>query len=133
MSDSYRKLLHKQFEYHSIYDSVKKISERGKADDWSNEDECCYEILDRDITAAMLRAAEKCLLGSSTIWHGHLLSARLLVQFGTGQGEYRRTAFGILMIVSYITSWNIPMWMHHILTKPCRLKSVFLNLVMMFI
>jgi hypothetical protein len=45
------------------------------------------------------------------------------MQFGTGQGEYRRTAFNIPMIVSYITSWNIPMWMRHISTKPCRLKK----------
>jgi hypothetical protein len=56
ISDSYRKLLHKQFECHNIYDRVQKISERGKANDWSNEDERCYEIFYRDITAAMLRA-----------------------------------------------------------------------------
>jgi hypothetical protein len=60
ISDSYRKSLHKQFECHNIYDRVKKISERGKADDWSHEDELAYEILDCDITAVMLRAAEKC-------------------------------------------------------------------------
>jgi hypothetical protein len=48
--DSYRKLLHKQFECHNIYERVKKISERGKADDWSHEDELAYET-------AMLRAA----------------------------------------------------------------------------
>jgi hypothetical protein len=35
ISDSYRKLLHKQFECHNIYERVKNISERGKADDWS--------------------------------------------------------------------------------------------------
>jgi hypothetical protein len=60
ISDSYYKLLHKQFEFHNIYDRVKKISERGKADDWSHKDELAYETLDRDITAAMLRAAENC-------------------------------------------------------------------------
>jgi hypothetical protein len=59
ISDSYRKLLHKQFECHNIYDRVKKISERGKAADWLHEDELAYEILDRDITAAMLRDARK--------------------------------------------------------------------------
>jgi hypothetical protein len=53
-------LLHKRFECHNIYERVKKISERGNADDWSHEDELAYEIIDRDITAAMLRAAEKC-------------------------------------------------------------------------
>jgi hypothetical protein len=57
ISDSYRKLLHNQFECHNIYERVRKISERGKSDDWSNEDERRYEVLDRDITAAMLRAA----------------------------------------------------------------------------
>jgi hypothetical protein len=59
ISDIYRKFLHKQFECHNIYDRVKNISERGKADDWSHEDEIAYETLDRDTTAAMLRAAEK--------------------------------------------------------------------------
>jgi hypothetical protein len=62
ISDSYRKLLHTQFECHNIYDRVQKISERGKADDWSNEDERCYEVLDRDITAAMPRAADNCTI-----------------------------------------------------------------------
>jgi hypothetical protein len=65
ISDSYRNLLHKQFECHNIYERVKNISERGKADVWFHEDELAYEILDHDITAAMLRAAmlraaEKC-------------------------------------------------------------------------
>jgi hypothetical protein len=62
ISDSYRKLLRKQFECHNIYERVRKISKRGKADDWSNEDERCYEVLDRDITAAMLRAADNCTI-----------------------------------------------------------------------
>jgi hypothetical protein len=60
ISDSYRIFLYTQFEYHNIYERVKKISERGKADDWSHEDELAYEILDRDITAVMLRAEDKC-------------------------------------------------------------------------
>jgi hypothetical protein len=60
ISDSYRKLLHKQFECHNIYKVVKKISESGKADDWSLEDEHAYETLEREITAAMLQASEKC-------------------------------------------------------------------------
>jgi hypothetical protein len=58
--DSHLKLLHNQFECHKIYQCVKKISERGKTDDWSLEDEHAYEILDHEITTAMLRAAEKC-------------------------------------------------------------------------
>jgi hypothetical protein len=41
ISDSYRKLLHKQFECHNIYDREKNISKRGKADDWLNVDERC--------------------------------------------------------------------------------------------
>jgi predicted transcriptional regulator len=60
ISDSYRKLLHKQFEFLNIYQRVKKISERGQAYYWYLEDEHAYETLDRDITAVMLRAAEKC-------------------------------------------------------------------------
>jgi hypothetical protein len=39
ISDSYRKLLYKQFECHNIYQRVKKNFERGNADDWSLEDE----------------------------------------------------------------------------------------------
>jgi hypothetical protein len=62
ISDSYRKLIHKQFECHNIYERVQNISERGKADDWSNEDERRYEVLDRDIAAAMLRAADNCTI-----------------------------------------------------------------------
>jgi hypothetical protein len=54
ISDSYRKLLDKKFECLNIYDRVKNISEIGKADDWLHVDELAYEILDRDITAAML-------------------------------------------------------------------------------
>jgi hypothetical protein len=42
ISDSYRKLLHKKFGFHNIYDRVQNISERGKAGDWSNEDARCY-------------------------------------------------------------------------------------------
>jgi hypothetical protein len=41
---------------------VQKISKRGKADDWSSEDEHCYKNIDRDITAAMLRVVEKCTI-----------------------------------------------------------------------
>jgi hypothetical protein len=62
ISDSYRKLLHKQFECHNISERVQKISERGKADDWSNEDERRYEVLDSDITAAMPRVADNCTI-----------------------------------------------------------------------
>jgi hypothetical protein len=82
ISDSYRKLLHQKIGCHNIYDRVQKISERGKADYWSNEDERCYGILDRDITAAMLRAAENCTIGKKhdTPW------APLPMQSGIGQG-----------------------------------------------
>jgi hypothetical protein len=55
-------VIHKQFECHNIYERVQKISERGKADDWLNEDERRYEVLDHDITAAMPRAAENCTI-----------------------------------------------------------------------
>jgi hypothetical protein len=60
ISDSYSKILHKQFECHNIYQCVKKIADRINASDWSLEDEHVYEIPYRDIIAAMLQAADKC-------------------------------------------------------------------------
>jgi hypothetical protein len=57
--ESYRRLLHKQFKCHNIYEGVKNISERDKADNWSHEDELAYRILDHDITVEIMRAAEK--------------------------------------------------------------------------
>jgi hypothetical protein len=85
ISDSYRKLLHKQFECHNIYDRVKKIFERGKADDWSHEDELDYETLDRDITSAMLRAAEKCSIRKhhDTPWAPSLSKATHAIRYWT--------------------------------------------------
>jgi hypothetical protein len=85
ISDSYRKLLHKQFGCNNIYDRVQKISERGKADDWSNEDERCYKILDRDITAAMLRAAENCTIRKQhdTPWATSLSKATHAIRYWT--------------------------------------------------
>jgi hypothetical protein len=83
ISDSYRKLLHKQFECHNIYDRVKKISERGKADDWSHEDELAYETLDRDITAEMLRAADNCSIRKhhDTPWAPYLSKATHAIRY----------------------------------------------------
>jgi hypothetical protein len=83
ISDSYRKLLHKQFGCHNIYDREQNISERGKADDWSNEDESCYKIFDRDITAAMLRAAEKCAIRNqhNTPWATSLSKATHAIRY----------------------------------------------------
>jgi hypothetical protein len=85
ISDSYRKLLHKQFECHNIYDRFKKISERGKADYWYYEDELAYEILDRDITAVMLRAAEKCSIRKQhdTPWAPSLSKATYAIRYWT--------------------------------------------------
>jgi hypothetical protein len=66
---------------------VQNISERGKADDWSNEDEHCYEILDRGITAAMLRAAEKCTIRKQhdTPWAPSLSKATHAIRYRTRQ------------------------------------------------
>jgi hypothetical protein len=85
ISDSYHKLLHKQFGCHNIYDRVQKISKQGKADDWSNEDECCYEILDRDITAAMMREADNCTIRKQqdTPWEPSLSKATHASQYWT--------------------------------------------------
>jgi hypothetical protein len=83
ISDSYRKLLHAQFECHNIYERVKTISERGKADYWSLEDELAYGILDCDITAAMLRAAEKCSIRKQhdTPWAPSLRKANHAIRY----------------------------------------------------
>jgi hypothetical protein len=87
ISDSYRKLLHNKFECHNIYDRVQNISERGKADDWSNEDERCYEILYHHITAAMLRAVEKCTIRKQhdTPWGTSLSKATHVIRYWTRQ------------------------------------------------
>jgi hypothetical protein len=89
ISDSYRKLLHKQFECHNIYKRVRKKSEHGKADDWSNEDERRYKVLDQDITAAMLRAVENCTIRKQhdTPWAPPLSKATHVIRYWT-----RRTA-----------------------------------------
>jgi hypothetical protein len=83
ISDSYRKLLHKQFECQNIYERVKKISERRKADYWSLEDEHAYKTLDRDITAAMLWAAEKCSIQKehNTSWPPSLSKATHAIRY----------------------------------------------------
>jgi hypothetical protein len=87
ISDSYRKLLHKQFGCHNIYDRVQKISERGKADDWSNEDERCYQILDHNVTAAMMRAAENCTIRKQhdTPWAPSLSKDTHAIRYWTRQ------------------------------------------------
>jgi hypothetical protein len=82
----YRQLLHKEFERNNIYDRVQNNSERGKADDWSNEDERFYEILDRDITAAMLRAAENCTIRKQkdTSWAPSLSKVTHAIRYRKG-------------------------------------------------
>jgi hypothetical protein len=85
ISDSYRKLLHKQFECHNIYELVKKIYERGKTDVWSIDDEHTSKTLNRDITAAMLRAAEKCSIQKQhdTPWAPSLSKATHAIWYWT--------------------------------------------------
>jgi hypothetical protein len=60
ISDKYRKILHKQFEHHNVYRSVKNISLRGKESSWNLEDESIYEKLDDDISEAMKHAERMC-------------------------------------------------------------------------
>jgi hypothetical protein len=85
ISESYSKLLYTQCGRHNIYDRVQKISKRGKADDRSNEDERCYEILDRDITAAMMRSAENCTIRKQhdTPWAPSLSKATHAIRYWT--------------------------------------------------
>jgi hypothetical protein len=67
------------------YERVQKISKRGKADDWSNKDERRYEFLDRDITAAMLRAAENCTIRQkhNMPWAPSLINATHAIRYWT--------------------------------------------------
>jgi hypothetical protein len=103
ISDSYRKLLHKQFECHNIYECVEKISERGKADDWSLEDEHAYETLDRDITAAMLRAAEKCSIRKQhdTPWAPSLSKAIHTIRYWTKRISKNGTRYADGCVLEY--------------------------------
>jgi hypothetical protein len=68
-----------------MYDRVKKNSERGKADDWSHEEELAYETLDRHITAVMLRAAENCSISKQhdTSWAPSLIKATHAIRYWT--------------------------------------------------
>jgi hypothetical protein len=130
ISDSYRKLLHKHFECHNIYDKVQMISERGKAGDWSNEDECCYEILDRDIIAAMLRAAEKCTIRKQhdTPWAPSLSKATHAIRYWTrriSKNGIQHTDDSVLYHFLEHSDVNASYF-----DKPCWLKSVLLNLGM---
>jgi hypothetical protein len=118
ISDSYRKLLHKQFECHNIYNRDQNISKRGKADYWSNEDERCYEVLDHDITAAMLRAAEKCTIRKQhdTPWAPSLNMATHAIRYWArliAKNSIRHIDDSVLD-----NFLSIPTWMHHISTKP---------------
>jgi hypothetical protein len=60
ISEEYREILHKQFKCHNIYRRVKEISVKGKHDEWSLQDEAAYELLDWEITEAMLHAERMC-------------------------------------------------------------------------
>jgi hypothetical protein len=60
ISEEYRKILHKQFECQNIYRRVKEISVQGNNDEWSLQDEAAYELLDKEITEAMLHAERMC-------------------------------------------------------------------------
>jgi hypothetical protein len=60
ISEEYCKILHTQFECHNIYRRVKEISVKGKHNEWSLQDGAAYELLDREITEAMLHAECMC-------------------------------------------------------------------------
>jgi hypothetical protein len=62
ISDTYRKILQKQFENHNVYRGVKDISVRGKDEMWNLMDEKIYEKLDADISEAMKHAERMCNL-----------------------------------------------------------------------
>jgi hypothetical protein len=108
ISDSYCKFLHKQFECHNIYERVKNIFERGKADDWSHEDELAYDIIDREITAAMLRAAEKCSIRKQhdKLWDPSLSKATHAVRYWTTQILKNGTRYADDCVLEYYLEYS---------------------------
>jgi hypothetical protein len=62
VATAYRKALHQQFIHHSVFHRIKEQSESSKSGEWNIAQESKYEVLDRDITRAMLHAESACLL-----------------------------------------------------------------------
>jgi hypothetical protein len=62
VATEYRKVLHQQFIHHSVFRLIKEQSESSKSGEWNIAQESKYEVLDRDITRAMLHAESVCLL-----------------------------------------------------------------------
>jgi hypothetical protein len=70
LSDAYRRILHKQFEEHSVFGRVQAVAGRGKTSEWTLTDEQDYEKLDLDISQVMKHASRMCSLGKKIILRG---------------------------------------------------------------
>jgi hypothetical protein len=83
ISEEYRKILHNQFECHNIHRRVKEISVQGKDDEWSMQDEAAYELLNKDITEAMLRAERMCAFRKqhATPWTASISKATHTIRY----------------------------------------------------
>jgi hypothetical protein len=54
ISDKYRNILHKQFEYRNVYRQIKKISVRGNYDTWNLMDETMAPVLNKLLTIQII-------------------------------------------------------------------------------
>jgi hypothetical protein len=83
ISEEYRKILHKQFECHNIYRWVKEISVQGNGDEWSLQDEAACELLDKEITEAMLHAERMCAFRKqhTTPWTAYISKATFTIRY----------------------------------------------------
>jgi hypothetical protein len=84
ISEEYRKIIHKKFKCHNIYRQVKEISVQGKDDEWSLQDEAAYELLDKEITEAMLHAERMCAFRKqhATPWTASISKATHTIRYG---------------------------------------------------
>jgi hypothetical protein len=83
LSDAYRRMLHKQFEEHNVFDRVQAIAERGKTSEWILTDEQDYEKLDLYISQVMKHASRMCLLckKNNSPWANSLSTAKHAIRY----------------------------------------------------
>jgi hypothetical protein len=83
ISEEYREILHKQFECHNIYRWVIEITAKGNGDECSLQDEDAYEMLDKDITEAMLHAERMCAFRKqhATLWTASMSKATNTIRY----------------------------------------------------
>jgi hypothetical protein len=81
--EKYRQILHNQFKCHNIYRRVKEISVKVNGDEWSFQNEADYEMLDKEITEAMLHAERMCAFQKqhATPWTASMSKATHTIRY----------------------------------------------------